>query len=528
MALRNKYVPFVLISLLIATFVIRLTGLTFSPPGFFCDETSIGYNAYSILETGKDEKGITMPVFFKAFGDFKNPVYVYLATIPIKLFGLNVFAVRLTSAFLGIFSIILFIYFLYLLKRGWVFALAGGFILSLIPWHFQFSRIAFEAISMVFFIILDMVLFARFIHTKKPLYYLFFVLSMLLTFFTYSTGRLIVPMSAILIVMIWREEILKKRITILMSILATALLGLILVYDHFIDPAGILTRPHDVLITDDSPSFYVLLERFFENYTNHFSPSFLFGRGDLNLRHSPGISSMLFTSFFLPLLVGLAYSIKKFKSSKLAAFTAIQFFAFPLASSITVIDEGAQATRTIHVVPFLALLITYGFWKILEILEQKHKNLIAVILLFSLFEAILFYKYYFSVYPTSQGTIYNFEGGMPEALEFAFSQKAPFYYISSNVCKYRIEIPFFMKYPPKNFQESLIFPNARCLYPLKLSNPIEGSIAVYKAGDPIKHFPGEELIKKISYNKKTVRQEPGTSRELYENKEIDLYYIYKY
>lgn len=559
---RNNFIIYALVGLLAVTFIIRLSGLTFSPPGFFCDETSIGYNAYSILETGKDEKGITFPVFFKAFGDFKNPVYIYLATIPIKIFGLEVFSIRLTSALFGIGSILLFIYFLYLLKNNWIFSLSGGLIMSLMPWHFQFSRIAFEAISMVFFIILDMVLFTLFIQKKKPAYYLLFVLSMLITFFTYSTGRLIVPLSAILVAIIWRREIFglsifstitrvlkssffvvfakkKKlqgehlnnhcvRINILISILAIALLGLILMYDHLIDPTGILTRPHDVLIIDDNPPTYIVMERFIENYFNHLSPAFLFQHGDVNLRHSSGISSMLLTSFFFPLLVGLAYFIGRFKKSKMATFWVLQFFLFPVVSSITVINEGGQATRTIHIVPFLAVLVLYGFWKIFNFLGKKYEYVIAAILVFALFESIMFYKYYFTVYPTSAGAIYNFEGGMPEAMEFAFSQKSPYYYISMSVCKYRIEIPFFMKYPPAKFQQSLIFPNARCLDTRKIIDPIPGSIAVYKVGDQIKHFPNEKLLKTISYNKQTVKQEEGTQRELYENKEVELYYIYKY
>jgi len=531
----KNLIIYLLVGLLAITFILRLSGLAFSPPGFFCDETSIGYNAYSILETGKDEKGIRLPVFFKAFGDYKNPVYIYLATIPIKFLGLSVFSVRLTSAVLGIGSILLFIYFLYLIKKSWLFALSGGLILSLMPWHFQFSRIAFEAISLVFFITVDMVLFALYLKTKKPIYYLFFGLSMVVSFFAYSTGRLIIPFSAILVALIWRKELFgvnhiqnlgRERINIFISALTIALLSLILIYDHYIDPTGILTRPHDVLIIDDKPGILVIAERFLENYFNHFSPAFLFGRGDLNLRHSPGVSSMLFVSFFLPLVAGIVYFAQRIKKSKLALFLLAELIIFPAASSITVINEGAQSTRTIHIVPFAALIITYGVWKIIKALGKKQVYLLVVLLVFAFFETVMFYKYYFTLYP--QVAIANFEGGMPEAMRFAFSQKAPYYYVSMNVCKYRIEIPFFMQYPPEKFQQSLIFPNARCLDPRKIVNPKPGSLAIYKATDYIPHFHGETLLKKISYVKNTVKQEAGTQRELYEDKEIDLYYIYRY
>ena len=57
--------------LTLATFL-RLYRLKDNPAGFFCDEASIGYNAYSILTTGKDEWGQPWPLFFRAFGEYKK------------------------------------------------------------------------------------------------------------------------------------------------------------------------------------------------------------------------------------------------------------------------------------------------------------------------------------------------------------------------------------------------------------------------------------------------------------------------
>lgn len=76
------------------------------PAGFFCDEASIGYNAYSLLHTGKDEYSISFPIFFKAFGEYKNPIQIY-STVPfIAAFGLNEVAARLPSTIYGILCLI--------------------------------------------------------------------------------------------------------------------------------------------------------------------------------------------------------------------------------------------------------------------------------------------------------------------------------------------------------------------------------------------------------------------------------------
>ncbi len=85
--------------------VLRLYNLGAVPDSLNWDEVSWGYNAYSILASGKDEYGQTLPLSFRAFNDFKQPVYVYSATIPISLFGLTPLAVRLPSAIFGILTI---------------------------------------------------------------------------------------------------------------------------------------------------------------------------------------------------------------------------------------------------------------------------------------------------------------------------------------------------------------------------------------------------------------------------------------
>ena len=63
------------------------------PPSPSLDEVSIGYNAYSILTTGKDEYGAYLPMLLRA-RRFPPALYVYL-TIPfVWVLGLTVVAVR--------------------------------------------------------------------------------------------------------------------------------------------------------------------------------------------------------------------------------------------------------------------------------------------------------------------------------------------------------------------------------------------------------------------------------------------------
>ena len=62
-----------------------------NPAGFYIDESSIAYNAYTISQTGQDEFGKPWPLFFRAFGDYKNPTYIYLLALFFKLTGPSIF-----------------------------------------------------------------------------------------------------------------------------------------------------------------------------------------------------------------------------------------------------------------------------------------------------------------------------------------------------------------------------------------------------------------------------------------------------
>src|SRR3989344_7027051 len=91
--------------------VLRFFWLHRSPPSLNWDETALGYNAYSLLKTGKDEYGHPFPLALRSFDDYKPSLYAY-STIPfIKLFGLNEISVRFLSALSGLASLV-FIFFI--------------------------------------------------------------------------------------------------------------------------------------------------------------------------------------------------------------------------------------------------------------------------------------------------------------------------------------------------------------------------------------------------------------------------------
>lgn len=67
------------------------------PRGLYAGECSIGYNARLIATVGRDEHDVPFPLFFKAFGEDKNPVYIYLMAVVYRMIGFSVWSTRFTS-----------------------------------------------------------------------------------------------------------------------------------------------------------------------------------------------------------------------------------------------------------------------------------------------------------------------------------------------------------------------------------------------------------------------------------------------
>src|SRR4030067_1088650 len=95
-SMRNrKRERLILATIVLVAALLRFYKLGSNPPSLYWDEASLGYNAYSILKTGRDEHGEKLPIDrFIAFGDYKPPLYIYSAVGFIKAFGLNEFSVR--------------------------------------------------------------------------------------------------------------------------------------------------------------------------------------------------------------------------------------------------------------------------------------------------------------------------------------------------------------------------------------------------------------------------------------------------
>ncbi|KKW11465.1 MAG: hypothetical protein UY49_C0001G0014 [Microgenomates group bacterium GW2011_GWC1_49_7] len=198
--------------------VLRFWRLTDVPPALNSDEIAIGYNAYSVLTTGRDEYNTPYPFTFRSFDDYKMPVYVYVVAGSMRILGYNDFAVRFPSALFGTITV-LFTYLLVreLFKRRDI-AVVSSLLLAISPWSIHFSRSGYEANAAVFFVVA-----AAYVFLKKS--YILSSVLFSLSIWTYLTPRIFVPLLVLGLALIYRREIWSKKFEALIALLiAVALL----------------------------------------------------------------------------------------------------------------------------------------------------------------------------------------------------------------------------------------------------------------------------------------------------------------
>jgi 4-amino-4-deoxy-L-arabinose transferase-like glycosyltransferase len=359
----------------IATFL-RFFKLSSLPPALNWDEVSHGFNAYSIITSGKDEWGQRFPLTaFRAYGDYKLPLYIYL-TAPFTLFGLNEWTVRLVSALSGIGSVALTFFLVQKLFKNYKVSFLASLLLAISPWHIMLSRAAFEANLALFLVIFGTWLF--FCGLGKKTYLLLAFLVFGLTFFTYNSAKIFVPILVFTLIIFYKKEFLKNfKVTILCACIFLALLAPHLVllltsegqarfFWSMILDQGAINRINELRSASNLPSFLpaaiynkpiYFLTDFFRNWVSHFSPDFLFFKGGNNFQYSipgRGLMFLIEAPFLVIGFFGLLLSKKKN-----AALVLVWFAIGPIAASVT--RDSPNVLRSILILPSPQVISAFGF-----------------------------------------------------------------------------------------------------------------------------------------------------------------------
>ena len=350
-----------LILILVLAAALRFYQLGQNPPSLDWDETAHGYNAYSILKTGRDEYGYKFPLYFRSFDDYKPPIYTYLVVPSIAAFGLNDFAVRFPSAFLGVLAV-LFTYLMVLaLFKKKEIALLAAFFLAISPWHLQFSRVAFETNSATFWSVLGTWAFLKGTQQERLKLTAWLSLASLAfgaNLFMYHNARVFIPIYTLALLILFRKKLLEAKKYLIVPVAITAVF-IVLLIPIITSISGQLRYKGTTIFSDVSPQYraaelivqdekqgqlaigkifhnrrLVYVPILIDNYLSHFRPNFLFTTADMDRHHAPEIG--LLYLWDLPIIAaGIYFLIRKDFDFKAKIIVFWWFLIAPVASSVT-------------------------------------------------------------------------------------------------------------------------------------------------------------------------------------------------
>lgn len=102
------------------------------------DEIMTAVNAKSIADTGTDINGISYPVYLRGWGG-QSVVLLYIMSIFVKIFGYNIFSVRLPMMIVSIISLFVMYDFVKKISKSQTIGLVALAILVISPWDIEQS-----------------------------------------------------------------------------------------------------------------------------------------------------------------------------------------------------------------------------------------------------------------------------------------------------------------------------------------------------------------------------------------------------
>jgi 4-amino-4-deoxy-L-arabinose transferase-like glycosyltransferase len=474
-----------LLSILLLGFLFRVVALDKYPSGFTPDEASYGFDAYSMLKTGKDQWGKTLPLVLESFGDYKSPLYAYISIPFVALFGLSKYSVRLPNAFIGTLAI----YVVYLLvqeiikylqiksmsrtKSDFV-ALMAAFLLAISPWNIMMSRGAFEANLTILLLPLALYFFIRGLKNSK--YFVWSAIVVGLNVFSYHSAKLVTPIVFISAIILFRKELLKNfgiyhKICLLILIAfmflffislkggsSTRILNVNIFKTSLLEASSERIKAinqglNPVLARIVYNKYQAGLRHFFGNYITYFSPQFYFSQGPAESTYGmiPGRGVLYW--FELPILVlGFLYISKNI--NKIFFIIIIWYLVAPIPAALS-IGPGYAANRAEVMLPSIQIICALGLFYLIHLVDSlRYKKLFIAVYGFSVLVFVCYFSFdYFILSPQkiSSGMLY----GNLEAIEYVKRHYPErIIAVSKGISEPHIYVAFANKWNPKDYLKS--------------------------------------------------------------------------
>lgn len=382
--------------ILLLAFILRFYKLAEVPHGMAWDEAAIAYNGFAIFTTRRDEWLQRLPVSFRSFGDYKAPLAIYESGFFTKVFGMNLFAVRLPFAIHGVLAVLaIYLLFKELFykdenKNKW--ALLAAFLLTISPWHLHYSRIAFESGIALNLMLWGLYFFFRYLRLNKLFNFFAAAFFSILSLYAYHSSKVTIPL-LFMFLFIKNFAFFKNKNK---ELLAVVVFSLALLYSFLKDAffGEGLTRASSMIFSKGYEAME-LIRKLIGNFLSYFSLDFLISGKNLgNYRHGDGKFGVIEP---ISLIFMIFYLFFKKNKSKLVSTSLVMIFCGLLPAIIS--DGQSSSNRSLLALPGLILLTVLAIRSIYAALESHKKIFLSGLVVLYLVYVALYQVNYYRNYP---------------------------------------------------------------------------------------------------------------------------------
>lgn len=516
---------FLLMILLLGSFL-RIYKISEVPAGFSQDEAATGYDAYSLIRTGRDHHGALWPITFQTFNEWDIHSFVYQLIPLVYLSGLNKYSLRITVAIISIFTSVLIYLFSKEFTGSVKVSLLSSLIFSVSVFSIFSSRWATPPNTAAFFMTLNLFLFYSGINRpgRRRLIWIFAGFAIGFSLYSYASleGFLPIWLTALVILIFKKRTVSKIKITDLLILCTISLVIYFpLLKEHLQNPAT-LTRINMTTITGQDQNPFAKIAA---NYLSILLPFHLFIQGDGNPSHAiPGFGfELLFPGIFYCLGMYLLFFNKKMLLRRFPGLDDIKIESIKLFVLLSPLFPSlflpiANLQRITFYIPVMILITCLGIDHSILILhnlfhQKPRKSIFFGVLFFIIIYMVQFgywIKCYFGPEYQAVAELY-FQGGMEDLISYTKSLESDYkaIVIDDFLNQPYIYILFFTKVNPSTLNYS----------DFKEYDPVSKWLRVKKFKNYYFLKISENDIKDARYIR-SIYSSPYSSFDIYDKKDI--------